>query len=112
MRILKKIKKHFADIGFTNRLSLYVVCIIFVTIVMGFYLAVESIKYNYVGSLICFTAAIAPLDAALSIVLGKVVDKNRDENTGGNGDGITFAQAAANNFKQDGYYYSDEDIPI
>ena len=65
---------------------------------MGFHLALESIKYNYVGSLICFTAAIAPLDTALSVVLSKVVDKNKAENTAGNGDGIKFAAAQASNF--------------
>ena len=82
-------------LGHTDKLSLYILCIICVTILMGFYLAVQSIKYNYTGALICFTAAIAPLDAALSFVLGKVVDKNKAENTSGNGDGIAFAAAQA-----------------
>lgn len=88
------------SIGHTDRLSIYILFIIIVTILMGFYLAVESIKYNYTGALICFTAAIAPLDAALSFVLGKVVDKNKAENTGGNGDGIKFAIAQASGFSQ------------
>lgn len=85
-------------LGFTNSLSLYIISLIFITILMGFYLAVQSIQYNYVGSLICFTAAIAPLDSALAIVLGKIVDKNKAENTSGNGDGIIFAKAQANGF--------------
>lgn len=68
---------------------------------MGFYLAVQSIKYNYTGALICFTATITPLDAALSFVLGKIVDKNKAENTGGNGDGIAFAAAKASGFMKD-----------
>jgi hypothetical protein len=36
----------------------------------------------------------------MSIVIGKVVDKSRDENTSASGDGIKYAQAAANNFQQ------------
>lgn len=95
-RVLKKQKRK--KIGFTNKLAVYILFLLFTTILMGFYLALKSIEYNYVGSLICFTAAIAPLDAALSIVLGKVVDKNKAENTSGNGDGITFAAAQASGF--------------
>lgn len=96
-RILKKQHK---KIGFTNTLAILIVIFLFITILMGFYLAVKSIEYNYLGSLVCFTAAIAPLDAALSFVLGKVVDKNKAENTSGNGDGITFAAAKASGFNQ------------
>lgn len=94
-RVLKKQHK---KIGFTNTLAIFILLFLFTTILMGFYLAVKSIEYNYLGSLVCFTAAIAPLDAALSIVLGKVVDKNKAENTSGNGDGITFAAAQASGF--------------
>ena len=90
-------KKH-KKLGFTNKLSLGILFTIFITILMGFHLALKSIEYNYVGSLICFTAAIAPLDTALSLVLSKVVDKNKAENTAGNGDGIKFAAAQASNF--------------
>lgn len=91
-------KKKKTSIGFTNSLAICIIGVILITVVMGFYLALESIKYNYVGSLICFTAAIAPLSTALAIVLGKVVDKNKAENIGGNGDGITFASAKASGF--------------
>lgn len=96
----KRQVKQRKSVGFTNKLGLYVLLIIFITIVMGFYLAVESIKHDYVGSLVCFTAAIAPLDAALTIVLGKIVDKNKAENIGGNGDGIIFAKAKAKGFEE------------
>ena len=102
--MLKKFFKHLKKIGFTNRLSVYIIFVIFVTILMGFYLALKSIESDYLGSLVCFTAAIAPLDTALSIVLSRVVDKNKAENTGGNGDGITFAAAQASNFIQDNDY--------
>ena len=82
-------------LGHTDKLSLYILIVICVTILMGFYLAIQSIRYNYTGALICFTAAIAPLDAALSFVLGKIVDKNKAENMSGNGDGIKFVAAQA-----------------
>ena len=96
-----KISSHFKEIGFTNRLAIY--CIIFLAfgLGMGFYLAMESIENQYVGSLVCFTAALAPIGTMISIVLGKVVDKNRDENTGGNGDGIAFAAAKATGFHKE-----------
>ena len=93
-------KKKKLSIGFTNCFAICIMCVILMTIIMGFFLALKSIQYNYVGPLICFTATIAPLDTALSIVLGKVVDKNKAENIGGNGDGITFAAAQASNFVQ------------
>ena len=95
-----KIFNHFKNIGFTNRLALYCVLFLALGLGMGFYLAIESIENQYVGSLVCFTAALAPIGTMISVVLGKVVDKNRDENTGGNGDGITFATAKASGFSQ------------
>jgi hypothetical protein len=97
-RCVNKKKK---KIGFTNTFATYVLVFLFVTVFMGFYLALKSIEYNYIGSLVCFTAAIAPLDTMLSVVLGKVVDKNKAENIGGNGDGITFAAAQAAGFAED-----------
>ncbi len=97
-------KKNRKRIGFTNSLAVYILLFLLMTILMGFYLALKSIEYNYLGSLICFTASIAPLGTVLSIVIGKVVDKNRDENTGGNGDGIKFAAAQASGFVEDSHY--------
>ena len=41
------------------------------------------------------------LNTVCSIVLGKIVDKNKSENMGSDGTGITFASAQANNFKTD-----------
>lgn len=100
-RVASKQSEKKKKIGFTDKLSLYILCTIFITILMGFFLALKSIEYNYVGSLICFTAAIAPLDSALAFVLSRVVDKNKAENTAGNGDGIKFAAAQATRFAND-----------
>ena len=94
----KGIFNHFKSIGFTNRLALYLVLFLAFGLAGGLYLAILSIKYNYTGQLLCWTVTFTPLSTCLSIVLGKVVDKNRDENTGGNGDGITFATAKAKQF--------------
>lgn len=95
-----KLFKHIKSIGFTNRLAIYCIIILLLGLGMGFYLAIKSIEYQYLGSLACFTAALVPIGTMISVVLGKVVDKNRDENTGGNGDGITFASAQAFGFHQ------------
>lgn len=97
------------NIGFTNRLAIYLVLFLAFGLFGGLYLALLSIKYNYTGQLLCWTVTFTPLSTCLSIVLGKVVDKNRDENTGGNGDGITFAVAKANHFITD-TDITDEDL--
>lgn len=54
----------------------------------------------------CWTVVFTPIGTATSIAISKVVDKNRAENTSGNGDGITFASAMANGFAQ-----QDDDTP-
>lgn len=87
-------------LGFTNCLAVAIVGLLFAGLVGGFALAVLSIKYNYLGSLVCYTAAFAPIGTACSIVLARIVDKSRAENIGGNGDGIKFAQAKAVGFVQ------------
>lgn len=106
-----KALKHFKNIGFTNRLALYCILLLSLGLGMGFYLAVKSIQNQYLGSLACFTAALVPIGTMISIVLGKVVDKNRDENTGGNGDGITFASAKAAGFVKPESNYDDLNSP-
>jgi hypothetical protein len=95
--------KHLKKLGFTNRLSLYVLLFLAAGLSGGFYLALKSIEYQYMGALACWTVAFAPIGTAASIVLSRVVDKNRAENVGGNGDGITFASAQASNFIQEEY---------
>ena len=88
-------------IGFTNQLAIKLVRLLSGGLLGGFILAVLSIKYNYVGSLLCYTCVFTPIGTALSIVLAKVVDKSKAENTSANGDGIVYATAKANNFQQE-----------
>ena len=91
-------KKH---IGFTNKMAVYILLLITIGLGMGFVLAWRSIDMQYMGALACFTVVMTPLNTVCSIVLGKIVDKNKSENTGADGMGITFAAAQANNFKSD-----------
>lgn len=94
------IVKHLSNLGFTNRLAIYVLVFLAAGLLGGFYLARESIRYGYSGALMCWTVVFTPIGTVAAHAIGKVVDKNRDENTGGNGDGITFAAAQAKNFVQ------------
>ena len=94
----KGLFKHLVSVGFTNRLAIYVLIFLAAGLLGGFYLALESIRYGYMGALMCWTVVFTPIGTVAALVVGKVVDKNRDENTGGNGDGITFAAAQANGF--------------
>lgn len=86
-------------VGFTNQLAIKLVRLLSGGLLGGFVLAVLSIKYNYVGSLLCYTCVFTPIGTALSIVLAKVVDKSKAENTSADGDGIVYAKAKANNFQ-------------
>ncbi len=92
---------HFASLGFTNRLAIYLLLFLAAGIVGGFYLAVLSIRFQYVGALACWTVVFTPIGTAVGIVLGKIVDKNKAENVSGSGDGITFASAQAKGFQQE-----------
>lgn len=98
--LAKKEKKpgHLARLGFTNRLALYIMLFLAIGLAGGFYLAIRSISTGYTGSLLCWTVVFTPIGTACSIVLSKIVDKSRAENTGGNGEGIKYAAAKANNF--------------
>ena len=93
-------KKKHKRIGFTDSLAIYILLYLATGLTMGFYLALKSIEYNYIGALACFTVVFTPIGSVAAIVIGKVVDKNRDENTGGNGDGIKFATAQASGFME------------
>lgn len=86
-------------VGFTNQLAIKLVRLLSGGLLGGFVLAVLSIKYNYVGSLLCYTCVFTPIGTALSIVLAKVVDKSKAENTSADGDGIVYAKAKARNFQ-------------
>lgn len=90
---LKKLTKK--KLGFTNTLAIYLILLLTLTLGLGFYLALESIKAQYTGALICWSCVVGPLDACLGIVLVRVVDKSRAENTGADGNGISYALAMA-----------------
>lgn len=100
--------------GFTNRLAIYLVIFLAVGLVMGYLLASKSIEYQYTGALACFTIVFTPIGTAVSIVLSKVVDKNKAENTSADGNGITYAAAEAKGFIQedDMYSYCCDDTDI
>jgi len=98
--------KHLNKLGFTNRLAIYILLFLAAGLAGGFYLAIKSISCGYTGALMCWTVVFTPIGTATSIAISKVVDKNRAENTSGNGDGITFASAMANGFAQ-----QDDDTP-
>ena len=84
-------------LGFTNCLAVLLV-LLFVGLAGGFVLAVLSIKYQYTGALACWTVVFTPIGTAVSIVLARIVDKSRAENTGADGEGIKYAAAKAGQF--------------
>lgn len=97
-----KKKGHFASLGFTNRLALYIMVFLAAGLIGGFYLAIRSIAYGYTGVLMCWTVVFTPIGTACSIVLSRIVDKSRAENTGADGEGIVYASAKAKNFDNAG----------
>jgi len=106
MRLDKKKRKprrksHFAKLGFTNRLALYILMFLAAGLAGGFYLGILSIEAEYMGALACWTVVFTPIGTAVGIAIGKVVDKSKAENVAGNGDGIKFATAQAHGFVDD-----------
>ena len=87
--------------GNTDRLGYILVFILALGLAGGFALAVLSIRYQYTGALACWTVVFTPIGTALSIVLSRIVEKNRAENTGANGQGVKYAAAQAAGFAQD-----------
>lgn len=85
-------------LGFTNCLSILLVALLFIGLAGGFVLAILSIKYQYTGALACWTVVFTPIGTAVSIVLVRIVDKSRAENTGADGEGIKYAAAKAAKF--------------
>ena len=79
----RRFLKHLKKIGFSNRLSLYILFFLLIGLIGGFILAIYSIKTNYLGSLLCWTVVFTPIGTAVSVAIGKVVDKSRAENTAG-----------------------------
>lgn len=82
-------------IGFTNRLAVLLVVILICGICMSFYLAVYSIKAQYLGTLACWTVCFTPIGVSLDIVLNSVVKKSQAENTGADGEGIRYKQISS-----------------
>lgn len=95
---LKSAKAH--KLGFTNKLAVSLVCIMVLSLFMGFALACFSIYYQYTGALACFTICVTPLDTCLGIVLCRVVDKSKAENLGADGTGIAYMTAKAAAFQE------------
>lgn len=96
--------KHIKSLGFTNRMAFYLILMLFCGLIGGFYLAVKSIESDYSGALACYTIVFTPIGTALSIVLAKIVDKNKAENTGEtteSGEGISY-MIAKQNIKSEG----------
>ena len=89
--------KRAGRIGTTDKLAISIVIMLACGLLMSFFLSVYSIKNNYTGPLYCWSAIFAPIGTAASIVLAKVIDKNKAENTC-NGKGIKYASAEAQNF--------------
>ncbi|NCB46392.1 hypothetical protein EOM81_05205 [bacterium] len=103
----RKKKKRF---GFTNCLALLIMLFLAAGLAGGFYLALLSIKAMYNGALLCWTVVFTPIGTACSVVLSRIVDKSRAENTGANGDGIKYATAMAHNFEEDYYNHDSPEI--
>lgn len=89
--------KHLKRLGFTNRLALYIMILVALDLVGGFYLAIKSIETGYTGALVCWTVVSTPIGTCATYVLNKVVDKSKAENTN-NGKGIKYAAAESINF--------------
>ena len=97
-KFFNMIINHLASLGFTNRLAIYIILFLAAGLAGGFYLALESIRTGYMGSLLCWTVVFTPIGTACSIVLSKIVHKSEVENSNADGEGIKYATAKANNF--------------
>ena len=91
------LRHHLYEMGFTNRLAVYLVLLLTAGLVMGFVLAKLSIASQYTGALMCFTVVFTPIGTACSIVLNSIVKKSQAENTWGS-KGVKYAAAEAVGF--------------
>lgn len=94
----RKAKKKPTKLGYTNTLGIFIMILLALGLIGGFYLALQSISTGYTGGLMCWTIVFSPIGTACSVVLARIVDKSRAENTSADGDGIVYAAAKANNF--------------
>lgn len=92
------VRNHMKRLGFTNRLAVYIMIFLAAGLAGGFYLAMQSIKTAYTGALMCWTVVFTPIGTACSIVLSRIVEKSRAENTSASGDGIKYAAAKIHGF--------------
>ena len=102
-------KSRFSNIGFTNRLAIYIMFFLAIGLIGGFFLAYRSIEFGYTGQLLCWTVVFTPIGTACSIVLNSIVKKSEKENLGADGEGVKYATAKANSFKTD---TGSEDSPM
>ena len=79
----RRLLNHLKEIGFTNRLAIYILFFLLIGLIGGFILALKSIENDYLGSLLCWTVVFTPIGTAVSIAISKVVDKSKAENTAG-----------------------------
>lgn len=98
--------------GNTDKLAFLLVFILALGLAGGFVLAVLSIRHQYSGPLACWTVVFTPIGTALSVVLARVVEKNRAENTSATGEGVKYAAALAAGFQEDAGGASENSPPI
>ena len=84
--------RHFSKLGFTNRLALYALVFLMISIVLGFILAVMSIRCGANFTLAAYTCSVAPIGTFVSIAIGKAIDKSKFENIQG---GVKYETAMA-----------------
>lgn len=86
--------KHEAPkLGFTNKLAIFLVLMLAAGLAGGFILALFSIKYQYTGALACWTIVFTPIGTAVSLIIGAIVNKSKEENTSADGEGIKYMLA-------------------
>lgn len=88
-----RLLEHMKTMGFTNRLSVYSLCFLLVSIVLGFVLAMYSVMKSYTAPLVVYTACVAPIGSLISISIGFSIKKSEKENIAG---GIKYDLAMAN----------------
>ena len=103
----KGLFKHFKSIGFSNRLAVYIIIFLLLGLVGGFYLGLQSIENEYMGTLLCWTVVFTPIGTATSICLSRIVDKSKAENTIG---GIKYETAINSNTSNEDYTTFDYNI--
>lgn len=88
-----RVSIHLKSLGFTNRLCIYSLLFLLVSIVLGFILAVLSIRADANFTLAAYTCSVAPIGTFISVAIGKAIDKSKSENCSS---GIVFETAMAN----------------